>query len=69
VNTYLFTKIYILMNDDVPVSQKFFFSPINVDFNPICHLLALFGTHHILHVSRVRVKICICLYRIYFYFN
>jgi hypothetical protein len=24
--------------------------------NPICHLLALLGAHHILHVSRVRVK-------------
>jgi len=24
--------------------------------NPICHLLALFGAHHILHVSRIRVK-------------
>jgi hypothetical protein len=24
--------------------------------NPICHLLALLGTHHILHVNRIRVK-------------
>jgi hypothetical protein len=24
--------------------------------NPTCHLLALLGAHHILHVSRVRVK-------------
>jgi len=24
--------------------------------NPICHLLALLGAHHILHVSRIRVK-------------
>ena len=24
--------------------------------NSICHLLALLGAHHILHVSRVRVK-------------
>jgi hypothetical protein len=28
----------------------------NAEFNPICHLLALLGGHHILHVSRVRVK-------------
>ena len=24
--------------------------------NPICHLLAVLGAHHILHVSRIRVK-------------
>jgi len=24
--------------------------------NPICHLLALLGAHHILHISRVRVN-------------
>jgi hypothetical protein len=36
------------------------FNPLNVELNPICHLLALLGAHHILHVSRVRVKRC-CL--------
>jgi len=33
-------------------------NPLNAELNPICHLLALLGAHHILHVSRVRVKIC-----------
>jgi hypothetical protein len=33
------------------------FNPLNAELNPICHLLALFGAHHILHVSRVGVKI------------
>ena len=28
----------------------------NAKLNPICHLLALVGTHQILYVSRVRVK-------------
>jgi len=28
----------------------------NAELNPICHLLALLGAHHILHVSRIRVK-------------
>jgi hypothetical protein len=28
----------------------------NAELNPICHLLALVGAHHILHVSRIRVK-------------
>jgi len=28
----------------------------NAELNTICHLLALLGTHHILHVGRIRVK-------------
>jgi hypothetical protein len=31
-------------------------NPSNAELNPICHLLALLGAHHILHVSKVRVK-------------
>jgi len=31
-------------------------NPLNAKLNPICHLLALFGAGHILHVSRKRVK-------------
>jgi len=27
-------------------------NPLNAELNPIRHLLALFGAHHILHVSR-----------------
>ena len=27
-------------------------NPLSVELNPIYHLLALFGGHHILHVSR-----------------
>jgi hypothetical protein len=34
-----------------------FFDPSNAELNPICHLLALLGAHHILHVSRVRVDV------------
>ena len=32
------------------------FNPLNAELNPICHLLALAGAHHFVHVSRVRVK-------------
>jgi len=32
------------------------FNPLNAELNPICHLLALLGAHHILHVGRIRVK-------------
>ena len=31
-------------------------NPLKTQLNPICHLLALLGAHHILHVSRIRVK-------------
>jgi hypothetical protein len=31
-------------------------NPLNTDLNLICHLLASLETHHILHVSRIRVK-------------
>jgi len=30
--------------------------PFNPELNPICHLLALLGAHHILHFSRIRVN-------------
>jgi hypothetical protein len=29
-------------------------NPLNAKLNPICHLLALLGAHHIFHVSSVR---------------
>ena len=32
------------------------FNPLNTNLNPIYHLLALVGAHHVFHVSRVRVK-------------
>ena len=31
-------------------------NPLNAELNPICHLLALLGVRHFLHVSRIRVK-------------
>jgi len=31
-------------------------NPFNAELNLIFHLLALLGAHHILHVSRIRVK-------------
>jgi len=32
-------------------------NPLNTKLNPFCHLLALLGAHHILHVSRIKVKV------------
>jgi len=31
-------------------------NPLNAELNPICHLLALLGAHHIFHVSRIVVN-------------
>jgi len=32
---------------------------LNAELNPICHLLALFGAHPILHISRIRVNLAV----------
>ena len=39
---------HLLYTDDI--------NPLNDQLNPTCHLLALLEAHHILHVSRIRVK-------------
>jgi hypothetical protein len=31
-------------------------NPLNAKLNPIYHLLALLGVHHIFHIRRLRVK-------------
>jgi hypothetical protein len=41
-------------NNIVPYISRF--KPLNAGLNPICHLLAIFGAHLILHVSRIRFK-------------
>jgi len=33
------------------------FNPLNAQLNPICHLLALLGAHHIFHVSGLGVNL------------
>ena len=37
-------------------TEEQYFNPLNAKLNPICHLLAVLGAHHILHVSRLRVN-------------
>ena len=34
-------------------------NPLKAELNPICHLLALLGAHHILHISGLRVKVVV----------
>ena len=38
------------------VFTQFLIKPLNAKLNPICHLLALLGAHHIIHVGRIRVN-------------
>jgi hypothetical protein len=45
------------MTEDVTkLSINAVLNPLNAELNPICHLLALLGAHHILHVSSLMVK-------------
>ena len=41
------------------------FNPLNAELNPICHLLALLGAHHIYRVSGIRVELF--LHSLYIY--
>jgi hypothetical protein len=43
------------------------FNHLNAELNPICHLLALLGAHHILHVNRIRVNDAVLNCRFYVY--
>jgi len=39
-----------------PSGYTIIINPLNAELNPIYHLLALLGAHHILHISRIRVN-------------
>jgi len=49
-------KCFVFMNVGWLCIECGILTPSNVELNPICHLLALLGAHHILHVSSVRVN-------------
>ena len=44
-------------NPDTILTNLVYLNPLNTELNPICHLLALLGAHHILHVSGIRVNL------------
>jgi hypothetical protein len=50
----------VLTNNIILATSLFpsfnYINPLNAELNPICHLLAFLGAHHILHVSRTRVN-------------
>jgi len=47
VINYVITTVYFTFS-----SLGICNNPLNAELNPMCPLLALFGAHHILHVSR-----------------
>jgi hypothetical protein len=60
---------FLGLDIDSSLSQKNYIdqlmiNPLNSELNPVCHLLALLGTYHILHVSRIRVKLGTACYAI-----
>jgi len=52
--TYIFKHSHIA--NQCICTYMAYINPLNAELNPICHLLALLGAHHIFHVSRVRVN-------------
>ena len=51
----------VLPHNPIPLLNHSYINPLNTELNPICHFLALLGTHPILHISRIRVnEFCIC---------
>ena len=47
---------YVITVDAENINLPGLFNPLKAELNPICHLLALLGAHHILLVSKVRVN-------------
>jgi hypothetical protein len=44
------------MTYHTPFTHVRVLNPLNVELNPICHLLALAGAHNLVDVSRIRVN-------------
>ena len=56
VFTVLYSVILQGCHLNVDTLSVWHINPLNAKLNPICHLLALLGAHHIFQISRVRVK-------------
>jgi len=52
----MFTVYFVAMCFTKKSLSIYKVNPLNAELNPICHLLALLGTHHIFHVSGLRVN-------------
>jgi hypothetical protein len=55
------TQCMILTINDHYFSNNI--NPLDAELNPICHLVALLGAHHILHVSKIRVNLFVFVMR------
>jgi hypothetical protein len=56
---------FLKFSDLLWCSASLLFKPLNPELNPICHLLAFLGAHHILHISRIRVNYYrVCSHRV-----
>jgi len=51
---FIYTHIYVYIGLYAFVIS---FNPLNANLDPICHLLALLGARHILHIGRIWVKL------------
>ena len=49
----LFSVLYKVSFNIIAIVHVITLNPLNAELNPIYHLLALLGAHHILHVSRI----------------
>jgi hypothetical protein len=58
----LFIYLFIYTPSFMWLKYFFSFNTFNAKLNPIYHLLALLGAHHILHVSRIRVNYVLYIY-------
>jgi hypothetical protein len=52
------SRIYLIFLEILLLVFLYLLNPLNAELNPICHLLALLGSQHILHVSRIGVNLC-----------
>jgi hypothetical protein len=61
-------RVHCILHQVVYVCRHGIFNPLNAEIIPICHPLTLLGTHHILHVSRIRVKVWVdpCFFHVPF---
>jgi hypothetical protein len=53
---FSYTAVDRLLTVSIKTKFNNGFNPLNAELNPICHLLALLGAHHIFLVSGLRVN-------------
>jgi hypothetical protein len=55
---FMYRSLYFTPHHNADKTEKYFstINPLNTELNPIGHLLALLGAHHIFHVSELRVN-------------